>query len=124
MKKPRILGLIVARKNSKGLKNKHLILIKNKYCIEWTFEAANKSKMLSFCMLSTDSKKIIKISKKYKIKAPFVRPANLSADKNSIHDVINHSVNWLKKNNKNFDIVVLLQGSSPLRKSYHFDNAL
>ena len=124
MKKPRILGLIIARKNSKGLKNKHLIKIKNKYCIEWTFEAANKSKMLDFCMLSTDCKKIIKISKKYKINAPFVRPANLSRDKSSIYKVINHSIRWLKKNNKNFDIVVVLQGTSPLRKSYHIDQAI
>ena len=33
MKKPRILGLIVARKNSKGLKNKHLINIKKKHVL-------------------------------------------------------------------------------------------
>ena len=61
MKKPKILGLIVARKNSKGLKNKHLINIKKKPCIEWTFQAASNSKMLDYRLLSTDSKKIIKL---------------------------------------------------------------
>ncbi len=124
MKKPRILGLIVARKNSKGLKNKHLINIKKKTCIEWSFEAANKSKMLDYRLLSTDSKKIINLSKKYNIHSPFVRPSKLSKDKTSIYEVIKHSYNWLNKRNNKFDIIVLLQASSPLRKAKHIDKAI
>ena len=124
MKKPRILGLIVARKNSKGLKNKHLLKIKNKPCIEWTFKAASSSKNIDYCLLSTDSLKIIKISKKYNIDAPFKRPSILSKDNTSIYDVISHSLKWCKKNNKNFDLIVLLQGSSPLRKNFHIDEAI
>ena len=63
MKKLRVLGLIVARKNSKGLKNKHLLKLGNKKCIEWTFDEVKKCKNLDHCVLSTDSKEIIKISK-------------------------------------------------------------
>ena len=124
MKKPKVLGIIVAKKNSKGLKNKHLLKIKNKPCIEWTFKAASSSKNIDYCLLSTDSKKIIEVSKKYRINAPFIRPSNLSKDKSSIYDVIKHSMKWCKRNKKNFDLIVLLQGSSPLRKSNHIDNAI
>lgn len=38
MKKPKILGLIVARKNSKGLKNKHLINIKKNPVLNGLFK--------------------------------------------------------------------------------------
>ena len=124
MKKLKVLGLIVARKNSKGLKNKHLLTLGNKKCIEWTFLAAKKSKLLDYCLLSTDSKEIIKISRKYKVHAPFVRPAKYAKDNSSIYDVIKHSKEWLRKNNYKFDIIVLLQGTSPFRNQTHIDNAI
>ena len=124
MKKLKVLGLIVARKNSKGLKNKHLLKLGKKKCIEWTFVAAKKSKLLDHCMLSTDSKEIIKISQKYRIHAPFVRPAIYAKDNSSIYDVIKHSKRWLKKNNYKFDIIVLLQGTSPFRTHIHIDSAI
>ena len=75
-------------------------------------------------MLSTDSKEIIKTSQKYRIHAPFVRPAIYSKDNSSIYDVIKHSKRWLKKNNYKFDIIVLLQGTSPFRNHIHIDSAI
>ena len=124
MKKLKVLGLIVARKNSKGLKNKHLLKLGKKKSIEWTFKAAKKSKLIDHCMLSTDSKEIINISHKYKIHAPFVRPAKYSKDNSSIYDVIKHSMSWLNQNNYKFDLFVLLQGTSPFRNYRHIDNAI
>ena len=59
-----ILALIVARKNSKGLKNKNVVKINSKPCIDWTFQAVKKSKLIDLAMLSTDSTKIIKMAKK------------------------------------------------------------
>ena len=38
--------------------------------------------------------------------------------------MIKHSYQWLNKKNKKFDIVVLLQASSPLRKALHIDKAI
>jgi len=124
VKKLKVLGLIVARKNSKGLKNKHLLKLGKKKCIEWTFLAAKKSKLIDHCLLSTDSKEIIKISKKYKIHAPFVRPSKYSKDNSSIYEVIKHSREWLEKNKYKFDIIVLLQGTSPFRNNTHIDSAI
>ena len=40
--------------------------------------------------MSTDSKEIISISKKYKIHAPFIRPVKYSRDNSSVYDVIKH----------------------------------
>ena len=79
-KNRKILALIVARKNSKGLKDKNIYKIKSKPCVYWTFKAAKKSKHINLSMLSTDSYKIISMAKKMKIFCPFVRPSRLSSD--------------------------------------------
>tara|TARA_B100000686_G_scaffold342158_1_gene420756 strand:- start:1306 stop:2013 length:708 start_codon:yes stop_codon:yes gene_type:complete len=124
-KNKKIIALIIARKNSKGLKNKHLLKLNGKKIIEWSFSEANKSKYLDKVMLSTDSEKIINIAKKYKVNVPFKRPYKYSKDNSKISDVINHSKNYIKKNkNNNFDLLILLQGSSPFRRGHHIDNAI
>jgi CMP-N,N'-diacetyllegionaminic acid synthase len=124
-KNKKIIALIIAKKNSKGLKNKHLLNLSGKKIIEWSFSEANQSKYVDEVMLSTDSDKIINIAKKYKIKVPFKRPLRLSRDISKITDVVNHTKKFLKKNNNdNFDLLILLQGSSPFRTGKHIDGAI
>ena len=53
----KILGIILARGGSKGIKNKNIKLINGKPLIYWTIKSAMKSKKLSKVILSTDSKK-------------------------------------------------------------------
>lgn len=123
--KKKILGLIIARKNSKGLINKNITKINSKPCIEWTFKAVKKSKLIDFVMLSTDSKKIIKLAVKKKIFTPFVRPNRISKDNSTVHSVISHALKWLKENlNYEFQYIMLLQASSPLRTNKHIDDAI
>jgi hypothetical protein len=43
-KNKKIIALIIAKKNSKGLKNKHLLNLSGKKIIEWSFSEANQSK--------------------------------------------------------------------------------
>jgi len=123
--KKKILAVIVARKNSKGLKNKNLVKINSKPCIFWTFKAAQKSKLIDLPILSTDNKEIIKLAKKMKILAPFVRPSKLSKDNSNVIDVNWHAIKWLKKNKIfNYKYVMLLQASSPLRTHKHIDDSI
>ena len=124
-KNRKILALIVARKNSKGLKDKNIYKIKSKPCVYWTFKAAKKSKHINLSMLSTDSYKIISMAKKMKIFCPFVRPSRLSSDNSKVIDVIKHSIKWLKKNRVfKYQYLLLLQASSPFRTSKHIDKAI
>ena len=92
-----VLGLIVARKGSKGLKNKNLLKFNKKTLIDWTITEAKKSKLLNYILLSTDSEEIASIGRHRNISVPFLRPKNLSTDKVKIIDVILHSINFLKK---------------------------
>ena len=70
----KILAIIPAKKNSKRIKNKNKILLKNKKLIEHTFLVAQKSKLFTKILLTTDDKEIIRLSKRYGILAPWVRP--------------------------------------------------
>ena len=122
--KKKYLGICVARKNSKGLKNKNIIKIKSKPCSYWTLLSAKKSKCLTDIVLSTDSKKIIKIAKKLKIKNPYLRPKFLSEDNSPVYKVIHHLINYYKKKKIYYDYIVLLQCSSPFRTNNHIDEAI
>ena len=59
------LVIIPARAGSKGIKNKNLRKINNTSLVENTFKLASKLKNIDDIIVSTDSKKIIKISKKF-----------------------------------------------------------
>jgi len=65
--KKKIIAIILARKNSTRIKNKNLRKINNKSLIEITLEKAIAAKIFEKIYLSTDSKKIKDIARKYKI---------------------------------------------------------
>ena len=97
IKSKKILGLVIARAGSKGLANKNIKKFKGKPLVQWTLDAAKKSKLLDHVIVSTDSKKIINIAKKLKIDVPFTRPKKISTAKTEVNYVISHALNWLKK---------------------------
>ena len=53
----KILGIVVARANSKRLKNKNLLKYKNKTLIEHAYKNARKSKFIDDIVLSSECKK-------------------------------------------------------------------
>lgn len=113
----RVLCTICARGGSKGLKNKNIKLLNNKPLIFYTIDHAKKSKLFDKIVVSTDSKKIQKISKKYGAQCWFLRNAHLSGGNVSkvkvIRDTLNRTEN---KYNLKFDYIVDLDITSPLRK--------
>ena len=64
--KPNILGVTLARGGSKGIKNKNLSKINGKPLIYYTIKEAKKSKDITNYIVSTDSRIIKNIAKKYK----------------------------------------------------------
>jgi CMP-N,N'-diacetyllegionaminic acid synthase len=120
-----ILGLIPARAGSKGIPNKNMSLLAGKPLIEYTFEAAKKSKRLTRTILSTDSPEIADLASIHQIEVPFLRPIELAKDDTGIILVIQHALAWLaQEENYSPIIVVLLQPTSPLRNGKHIDEAV
>lgn len=119
-----ILGLIPARGGSKGLPRKNIIPLLGKPLIAWTIEQALASKYLDRVVVSTEDKEIAEISKKYRAEVPFIRPKELAADNAKGIDVVLHTMDWLEENNKCYDLLVLLQPTSPLRTFEDVNNAI
>ncbi len=115
LKNQKVICIIPARKGSKGLKNKNIKKLENIPLIAWSILVAKKCKMIDEIIVSTDSKKISKIAKKYGAKVPFLRPKNLATDKSSTFEVLKHSINFYKNKKVFFDYVLLLEPTSPLR---------
>ena len=111
----KILAIIPARKNSKRIKDKNKILLKNKKLIEHTFLLTKKSKLFTQILLTTDDEKLIKLSKKYNILAPWVRPKKISSDFSPSYKAVIHAYDWYEKNYEKVDGVFILQPTSPFR---------
>ena len=110
------LVLIPARAGSKEIKNKNLKKLGPRTLVEHTFITACKIKNIDDIILSTDSKTVIKLSKKYKkIKTLFIRPKKYATDKSKMSEVALHAINFLKKINKRFKYLIILQPTTPFR---------
>ena len=93
----KILGLILARGGSKGIKQKNIIKLCGKPLIAWTINSALKSRKLTDIVLSTDSPKIAKIGKKFGVQVPFLRPSKYAKDNTSSVEAVKHAIEWLEK---------------------------
>jgi len=121
-KKRRVLAITLARGGSKTVPNKNINFLKGKPLIYYTIKEALKSKFIDRYVVSTDSKKIMQISKKYGAEVPFLRPKYLSTDRASSVDALKHCVKWIEnKEKQKYDIVIELMCTNPLKKSKDFD---
>lgn len=117
--------MTLARGGSKKIKNKNIVKINNLPLIYYTIKESLKSKYLTNYIISTDSKKIAKICKEYKVDVPFLRPKNISTDKSSSAIAIKHSLLMSEKiYNKKFDYVVEIMSTNPLKTYRDIDNVI
>ena len=121
----RVLAIIPARGGSKGLPGKNIRPMCGKPLIAWSIEKAKKSRYLDVIMATTDSEEIAEIARSYGAHVPFIRPAELATDEASTYDVIRHALAFLDEDEASaFDLVVLLEPTSPLREDDDIDRML
>lgn len=119
-----ILYIIPARGGSKGLTGKNIRLLGNKPLIAYSIEAAVNSIFKGTVIVSTDDEEIASVGKKYGATVPFIRPNELATDAASTMDVVFHAINFYKQQHVFFDLIVVLQPTSPLRTSTDIDQAI
>ena len=88
--------------------------------LEWSIEAAKKSKYIDSIFLSSENKKILSIAKKQNVET-ILRPKFLADDKALTRDVLLDALQQIKKK---YDYLVLLQPTSPLRSNFDIDNSI
>lgn len=113
------VAIVPARGGSKGIPDKNIIDVNGKPMIQYTIDAALSSK-LDKVVVSSDSDKILSISSA--LGADVVkRPEALSTDNASTIDAVMHLLESL---DDEYDVVMILQPTSPLRESSDIDKAL
>jgi len=108
--------LIPARSGSKRIKNKSIINFFGKPIISYSVKTAIKSKLFNKIIVSTDSNKIARISKKYGAEIPFIRPKKISNDYATDNDVIEHFINYAKGQNLKIRFLCYIYPVNPLLK--------
>lgn len=109
------IAIIPARSGSKGIKDKNIRLLNGKPLMAYTIEAALQSKMFDCVHVSTDSEQYAKIARDSGADVPFLRESSLATDNASTWDTLRSVIENYNQIEKNFDIVTLLQPTSPLR---------
>ena len=118
------IGIITARKGSKGLPNKNKLLLLGKPLFEWTIQAAINSKSLTNIILFSDDEDIVSItSEKYPTVQIVPRPAEVSGDKTTHQETIKYVIDHLEYISPE-DIIIILQPTSPQRTNKLIDNAI
>lgn len=121
--KSEVLGVILARGGSKRIPDKNICTLGGKPLINYTVEQAIKAKLIDMIVISSDSDAILDtVKKNFNTKKLFFhkRTAEFSSDECSstvsLIDVLN--------NFKKASITVLLQPTSPFRKSDYIDQCI
>lgn len=115
-----VLGLVTARGGSKGVPGKNLLSMGGKPLIAWTIDAARGSRHIDRLVLSSDDPAIIDAARLHGCEAPFVRDAALATDTATSIDVVIDALTRLP----GYNIVVLLQPTSPFRTAADIDATL
>jgi len=107
----RVLAVIPARGGSKGILRKNIREIAGKPLLAWTIEEARKSRYIDRLILSSDDDEIIGVAESWDCEVPFVRPSELAQDDTPGVEPVLHAIRIVS----GYDLVVLLQPTSPLR---------
>jgi len=116
----KVLAVIPARGGSKGIPNKNVVSLMGKPLINWTIEAASSSRYIDHLILSSDDECICSVAKAAGCNVPFLRASELATDDAKTVDVVLDAIN----RTPGFDLVVVLQPTSPLREASDIDNCL
>lgn len=111
------LYIIPARGGSKGIPRKNIKLLSGKPLITYTIDAAIKARETTggYILLSTDDAEIAEVARTCGLAVEYMRPAALGADTTGSREVMLDAMDWAERRGILYDVVVLLQPTSPLR---------
>ena len=120
----KVLALIPARGESKGLSGKNIKKLLGKPLINWSIDTVKESKYIDAVIVSTDSIDIAEIARNAGAEVPFMRPEELASDTAKRIDVIYHALDFLENENRIYDYLIFIEPTSPLRDVEDIDKAL
>tara|TARA_B100000900_G_scaffold328105_1_gene288326 strand:+ start:4 stop:711 length:708 start_codon:yes stop_codon:yes gene_type:complete len=117
LKNKKYLCIIPARAGSQGIKNKNIKILDGIPLVEHTIKFSKKIEKNFDIVVSTNSKKVLSIAKKYNLSEIELRPEYLSGNNSLTIDVVKYELKRLeKKNKKKYEVILLLQPTVPYRR--------
>ncbi len=120
----RVLALVPARAGSKGLPGKNIRPLLGKPLLAWPIEAARASRYVDRVVISTDSAEFAALAQAAGADVPFLRPAEHASDTAPSIAFIEHALDTLAAAGDRYDLLVLLEPTSPLTEAADIDAAL
>jgi CMP-N,N'-diacetyllegionaminic acid synthase len=112
----RVLAVVPARGGSKGLPRKNVLPVGGVPLVARVGDVVRACPSIDRTVVSTDDEEIASIASAAGIDAPFRRPASLSGDRIGDVDVLQHALAATEADDgTRYDIIVMLQPTSPLR---------
>lgn len=118
------VAIIPARGGSKRVPRKNIKLFHGKPLIAYSIEVALKSKLFESVIVSTDDEEIARIAKKYGAEVPFLRPKELADDFSGTQKVVDHALQTLKSQGREFDFCCTIYATAPLLQATYLQKAL
>ena len=120
-----VLAVIPARGGSKGIPLKNLKKINGVPMVQLAAQVASSVEFIDRIVVSTDNEEIAEAAIEGGADAPFRRPEILSGDRISDTQVLAHALQEVERQDKKiYDIVVMLQPTSPLRTKQHIVDSI
>ena len=123
--KHEIIAIIPARGGSKGIPRKNIRPFAGHPLIAYSIAAAMQAERVTRVIVSTDDEEIAGVARHYGAETPFLRPAELAADRTMDLLVFQHALTWLAENEGYHpDAVVHLRPTTPVRPPDLVDHAV
>lgn len=119
-----VLAVIPARGGSKSIPRKNLMDVAGRPLISYVIEAALAAKRLDRVIVSTEDAEIGEVARKWGAETPFVRPPELATDEVSLIPVIQHALKQMDDLGFRADLVMSVQGTSPLLEGGDLDRCI
>lgn len=121
----KVLGIIPARAGSKRIVGKNMKLLCGKPLTQYVIESAMTSRLLDNILVSSDDSDVLELAAQFAHVIPLRRPDELATDTSPAIDYVIHTLEWMKKNKGQiFDIVAIIQPTSPLTTSEDIDQTI
>ncbi len=112
----KVLVIIPARGGSKGIPHKNIKELGDKPLICYSIDVARQLTSDENICVTTDDDAIIKVVEDYGLKVPFKRPDYLATDTCGSNEVLQHAYQFYQEKGVQYDLIVLLQPTSPFRR--------
>lgn len=111
------LYIIPARGGSKGIPRKNIKDFAGKPLICYSIEAARALSDDEHVIVSTDDEEIADVARSTGLKVEYMRPSHLATDTAGSREVMIDAMDWAERKGVDYDMIVLLQPTSPLRNA-------